>query len=103
MARLDTNVGKGNLSMERRLSLARRSTSRPGPSRTSWKFVGARVTTWVVGGAQAKPLSGHVLAFYVLVPCAALELIVDGTVMVLNMSVVYLGSGTPRRATSIPI
>ena len=93
--------------MEKRLSLARRfttsRTSRPGPSRTSWKFVGARVTTWAVGGAQAKPLSGHVLAFYVLVPCAALELIVGGTVMVLNMSVVYLGSGTPRRATSIPI
>ena len=67
------------------------------------QFVGTRVTTWVVGGAQARPLSGHVLAFYVLVPCAALELIVGGTEMVLNMSVVYFGSGMPRRATSIPI
>ena len=57
----------------------------------------------MVGGAQAKPLSGYVLAFYVLVPCASLELIAGGIAMVLNMSVVYLGSATPRRATSIPI
>ena len=81
-------------------SLVKRSTtarsSRPGPSRTSWKFVGAR------GGAQAKLLPGPVLALYVLVPCAALELIAGGTVMVLNMSVVYLGNRIPRRATSIP-
>ena len=39
-------------SLVRRSTLAR--TPRPGPSRPSWKVVRARVTTWVVGGAQAK-------------------------------------------------
>ena len=53
--------------------------------------------------AQAEPFSGHLLALYVLVPCAALELIADGTVMVLNMSVVYRGNGIPRRATSMKV
>ena len=37
------------------------------------------VTTWVVGGAQAKLLSGHALAFYVLVLYASLEFIAGGT------------------------
>ena len=48
-------------------------------------FRRVEVTTWVVGGAQAKLLSGHVLALYLLVLYAALELIAGGTV-------------TPRRA-----
>ena len=92
---------KGKLSMERRSSLVRRSTtartSRPGSSRTSWKFVGTRVTISVVGGAQAKLLSGHVL-----VPCAALEFIAGGTVTVLNMSVVHIDKGDPGQGDVHP-